>query len=108
MTKENKEKLLKLVKELRGCDHGFLTVEGALHFSQPFGFKARTYTAHARPNDPKGLTFHDGAKSGVGISAHELAEDICQFIGAPFDRKFGRGSQLRSCCEAIEAWINKD
>ena len=99
--------LLKLVEKLREYDHAFLDTEGALHFSTPFGFKARTYVAHADPTEPKGLTLHDGAASAEGIDAVDLAKQICHHVGVEYESKFGRGSQLRSCCDALETWCNK-
>jgi hypothetical protein len=97
--------LLEHVNDLRRYDHAFLTVEGALRFSRPFGFEARTYIERANPNDPKGLTLANGAESAEGIAAHHLAEQICDHVGIDYPECFGRGSQLRACCDALEQWL---
>jgi hypothetical protein len=97
--------LIKYVNELREYDHAFLTVGGAEYFSQPFGFRARTSVHYANPEDPKGLTFDNGAKQANGVSAHDLAGQICRHLGVKYDEKMGRGSQLRACCDALDAWI---
>lgn len=101
----DRTKYLDGVKELRDYDHIFLDVEGANHFGNIFGFTIRTYVAHANPNDPKGLTFNDGRRSGRGIAAHTLAMQICNHFKVPFEHKMGRGFQLRMCCDALEAWL---
>jgi len=97
--------LMVYVDELRQCDHAFLTVEGAHYYSKPFGFTARTYVAHANPDDPKGLTLDSGAESARGIAAHDLAMQICDHVGVAYRETMGRGSQLRLCCDALEAWM---
>lgn len=93
------------VDELRGYDHAFLTVEGADYFSNPFGFKARTYVARANPTEPKGLTLDNGADSAEGIAADNLAMQICDHVGVEYHRGLGRGSQLRACCDALQRWL---
>ena len=97
--------LLKYVDDLRRYDHAFLTVEGAENFSKPFGFIARTSVVRANPEDPKGLTLDNGAKSARGVAAHLLAMQICDHVGVDYEEKFGRGSQLYACCNALEKWI---
>jgi hypothetical protein len=99
--------LVRLIGELREYDHAFLTVEGALYFSKPFGFTARTYIAKANPDDPKGLTLYDGVKQAEGISAHELAKQICNHVGVDCAQKIGRGFQLQTCCDALEQWVKQ-
>jgi hypothetical protein len=101
------EERLQAVEDLCQCDHGFLTVEGAERFSKPFGLKPRTYVAYSNPTDPKGLTLDDGVKSARGVGAHELAMQICDHLGVKYPVKFGRGSQLRECCSALEQWIQE-
>lgn len=98
---------LALIADLRHYDHAFLTREGALHFSKPFGFEAYTYVAKANPQDFKGLTLANGATEAEGIDAADLAEQICRHVGVKYDSKFGRGSQLRACCDALEAHFKK-
>jgi hypothetical protein len=95
---------VKLIAELREYDHLFLSPEGAKHFTAPFGFKAHTYTMKANPNEFKGLTLNNGATEAEGVEADVLAMQICRHLLIPFPSKFGRGSQLRACCDALEAW----
>jgi hypothetical protein len=99
--------LMVYVDELRECDHCFLTVEGADYYSKPFGFTARTYVAHANPHDIKGLTLDSGAASARGIAAEVLARQICDHVGVAYQETMGRGSQLRKCCDALEAWMTR-
>lgn len=99
------QQFMPLVEDLRQYDHAFLTVEGAKYLSEPFGFTARTWLHHANPEDPKGLTFTNGAKQAEGISANDLAMQICDHVGVEYPEMFGRGSQLRACCDALEAWL---
>lgn len=101
----SKELLLKLVDELRECDHLFLSPKGADRFSTAFGFKAETWIHHANPQDPKGLTLKDGAEQAEGVDAAHLAQQICRHIGVEYLSTFGRGSQLRACCDALEQWL---
>lgn len=91
---------------LARCDHAFLTVEGAHAISKPFGYTPQCYTAKANPNDPKGLTLDNGANEATGIGAHELAQDLCDFLNLPYRHCFGRGSQLRACCEALQQYLD--
>jgi len=97
--------LLQVVDKLRQYDHVFLSPEGADYFSSAFGFRARTYVERATPNEPKGLTLDNGATEAEGIAAHVLAEQICQHVGVRYPEKFGRGTQLRVCCDALEQWL---
>lgn len=95
---------LALVKDLRGYDHAFINAEGVKHFAKGFGVKLRAYRHHAdaSPDNPKGLMLDDGAESAVGLDAAELAEDICRALGVSYVPKMGRGSRLRSACDALE------
>jgi hypothetical protein len=102
---KSKLECLQTVSDLRGYDHAFLSPEVAEKLSKPFGFKAITSTHLARPNEHKGLTFKNGAKEAEGIGAHDLAMEICDKAGIQYDSKFGRGSQLRACCDALEQWL---
>jgi hypothetical protein len=106
-TKKQKQRLINAVIVLRGCDHAFLSAEGAIKMCEPFGVKAVYYKHTANPKDPKGLTLNDGANSAVGIGAHVLASYICSQLNVDYEPKLGRGSQLRACCDALENWINK-
>lgn len=95
---------------LRECDHGFLTAEAVQEFNVGFGLAPdaiKPYKAYANPRDPKGLTFDNGAKSGIGYDAAEYAEQVSTLLGTGFKPwQMGRGSRLRSACDAIEAHLN--
>ena len=106
-TADSRERRLAGVRDLRQYDHAFLSVEGADHFGEIFGCKIRTYAAKATPNVMKGLTLSDGAKSARGIDAKDLAIQICDAHGVEYEEKFGRGSQLRSCCDALDQHFSK-
>lgn len=104
MTNADKIKLIETLA--RDYDHVFLDEEGARNFSEPFGFTARTYVAHANPREPKGLTLRDGAKAARGISADDLAYQIASHLKVPTNPDLtGRGFRLRSACEAIVAYL---
>jgi hypothetical protein len=94
------------IEGLREYDHAFLSEEGADTFSDAFGFKARTAVVEATPNEPKGLTLKNGAKSARGIAADELAVQICEHVGVEYPEMFGRGSRLRACCDALEQFLS--
>lgn len=102
----NKTRWRELVGELRNYDHVFLSVEGAHYFAEPFGLVAQTYVATATPREPKGLTLADDAQTARGIGAHDLACQICDHLGVNYPHDiFGRGAQLRACCDALEHWL---
>ena len=48
---------------------------------------------------------YDPSGDPNGLGAHELAEELCQSKGLEYDRKFGRGSQVQSCCNALDKWL---
>jgi len=101
---------LQAVEDLRGYDHAFLSADGVAKFAKAFGLegKIQPYLAKADPPGTiKGLTFHDGAKEARGMDAQDLAMAICWQLDVKFDSKFGRGSQLRACCDALEQHFSK-
>ena len=104
---KTKAELLKAVADLRGYDHAFIAPEGAKALAAPFDVVPRTYVEHVNPNDPKGVTFHDGRLEAEGIDAALLAMQICATKHVEYDGKFGRGSQLRACCDALEKWVKE-
>jgi hypothetical protein len=99
--KATKAEQITATEELSTYDHAFLTTEGVEHFTKPFGFRGHTYVHKANPTEPKGLTLKDGATESEGQDAARLAEEICRHLGVEYPEKFGRGSQLRVCCEAL-------
>jgi len=104
---KTKAELLKAVAALREYDHAFINPEGAKRLAEPFGVTPRTYIERVNLNDPKGVTFDDGRLEGEGIDAAILAQQICGALNVDYQGKFGRGSQLRSCCDALEAWVEE-
>lgn len=96
------------VKELCECDHAFLSPEDVKDITEPFEFEGTTYTAYANPEDPKGLTFSDGATKGEGCDAAELAFEIARHLGLNRPTYIrGRGSRLRECCRVILEHLEK-
>jgi len=89
------------VKNLQKYDHAFLTAEGVDNMTRPFGATGWSYPHRANPQDPKGLTFNDGSKVKSGMAAHEIAVRLCDYLGVNYVEAFGRGTQLRNCCEAL-------
>lgn len=107
MNKTQRKQALKGVEELRKYDHVFLSVVGVTKISEFFGYTARSWLHKANPGDPKGLTLKNGATQALGRDATSLAVEICDRFNVPYDEKFGRGSQLRACCDALEAFFSK-
>ena len=103
LLQENRAAGIAAVKLLQQHDHGFLSAEGVDAITKPFGVSGWSYPHRANPQDPKGLTFNDGSKVKSGLSAHELAERLCRHLGIDYVEAFGRGTQLRNCCEALLA-----
>lgn len=105
------EDLLKAVEDLRGYDHVFLSEEGVNKFSERFGVKLTPAKYYENPRDPKGLTLEDGpevhkdkrGRYAMGLDAMVMAMSICDQLGVQYMDKMGRGSQLRVCCDALEA-----
>ena len=104
---QTKAELLKAVAKLREYDHAFITPEGAERLAEPFDVKPRTYVEKVDLNDPKGVTFHDGRLEAEGVDAAILAMQICSANNVEYEGKFGRGSQLRACCDALEKWVKE-
>ncbi len=97
-----KAKQSKVIRELYECDHGFLPAQGAAHFTEPFGFSARTTWHEADyPQNPKGLMLPDGQRGAEGIAADKLALQIADHLGIEVPPMYGRGSQLRIACARI-------
>jgi hypothetical protein len=104
---QTKAELLKAVADLREYDHAFIDPEGAKKLAAPFDVTPRTYIERVNPNDPKGVTFNDGRLEAEGIDAAILAQQICGALDVDYDGKFGRGSQLRACCDALQKWVEE-
>lgn len=100
MTTDNRAEQIAAVKELMECGHGFLSKEGVEYLTKPFGFVGSTYTAR-NTSGLKGLTLNDGLTECDGQDAAALAEEICKHLGVSYMPMLGRGSRLRSCCDAL-------
>lgn len=97
---------------LSECDHGFLSKEGVEKFTEPFGFVGTTYLAKSNPHDFKGLSLHDAEGNPLaemeGQDADKVAVQICRHLGINYQPMFGRGSQLRECCERIRRYLETE
>jgi hypothetical protein len=100
------ETIKKAIADLRECDHTFLSEKGVKKFADVFGVTLTPTLHYADPSHPKGLTFHDGAKSAVGMDAADMAETICLSLGVPTLPLMGRGFRLQSCCDALAKHFN--
>ena len=102
---------LEAIKELATYDHCFLGKEGVEELTKPFGFKGSTYLAKANPQDFKGLSLHDEKGNPVdemeGQDSASVACQITYHLGVKYQEMFGRGSRLRSACEAVEKHLTK-
>ncbi len=99
---------LEALRVLEECDHLFLSKEGVLEITKPFGFSGRTYTAKANPEEFKGLTLPDGLTSMEGQDAHKVAMQICDHLKLKYPEMYGMGSQLRACCHAIWQFLKRE
>ena len=100
---------LEAIRQLRECDHCFLSPEGVRELGKPFGV-FETITAKDNRSDFKGLNLGEGNKEGdtaEGLPAHSLAIMICKKLGVNFPYQHGIGSQLRVCCKAVTEHLKK-
>lgn len=83
--------------------HGFMTPGFVDKVNKAFGvdFQSRRTRANASPDNPKGLTFDNGKKVGVGLSALDIACLLCSALRVSYVEKFGRGSQVIACVTAL-------
>jgi len=92
------------VKELEQYDHCLLTPQAVKEIGEPFGFYfVREYVDNR--SEFKGLNLGPKNKEGdkvMGLGAHELAVMLCQKEKVKYREMYGRGSQLRECCEALK------
>jgi hypothetical protein len=92
---------IEAAKSLHSYDHVFMSPEGVKRFADVFEVTLRPYYQKASPHEIKGLTFPDGREGDTGMDAAYLATSICRQLGIDYPEKFGRGSQLHSCAEAL-------
>jgi hypothetical protein len=100
---------LNAIKNLRAYDHAFISEAGVESFVQVFGLTGsiKPHKVRANPEDMKGLTLKNGARSARGMDAALLAGAICKLLDVRYMAVTGRGAQLRLCCDALEAHFSK-
>jgi hypothetical protein len=102
---------LEAVKELSGYDHSFLTPKFVALICEPFGFdpKEFIYKAQDTRSEFKGLTILAGKEGDWwdGADADQFAAGLCNKLGVKYFEKYGRGSRLRECCEALEKFLSE-
>lgn len=92
------------MRELSRNTHILFNEQGAKYYTEPFGIEPKLfkYEADAGPDNPKGLTLNDGAKSAMGIASWDLAYQIYRHFKLEDVRGYlGRGSQQRAYCDAV-------
>lgn len=102
---------LEAIRNLVQQDHAFMSAGYVKKLSKIFGLKLSTYVAKANPQDFKGLSLWDKDGKPVdkleGQDADRIATEIADGLGIKYREMFGRGSQLRSACEAIKQSLIK-
>jgi len=109
---------LDAINDLRSYDHAFLFQGTIDDICFPFETKIRGIKTYENPNEIKGLSLpHSNTKEvhkdkrgwyAVGLDAQVLAMMLCQSLGVRYESKFGRGSQLRACCDALERFVEQN
>ena len=110
MSFTNADKIAR-IQELQDHHHDFLPPEACDYFTEPFGFKATTYTARNTrgPKNPKGLLLPEGMTKMEGRDGPELALQIARHLGlSPPTWQSGRGFRMRTFCGAILAHLEKE
>ena len=104
MSPEERAARPQAARDLVKFDHCLLDANAVAHFTRAFGLgnQIKPRLEKATPNEFKGLTFPDGASSGVGLDAAELAATICKLLDVEYPIAWGRGAILRECCSALE------
>lgn len=101
MSDMDNAKRLELLYTLRDAyDHLIVKVKVAERYAKAFGCRIKTHSY------PSHLLF-DPSGSNKGLSSDSLAEQLCQQFNLAYDVKFGRGSQLRECCEKLIEHFSK-
>jgi hypothetical protein len=109
-----KNRALEAAVELGLMDHGILGREKARELAAAMGLDDRAipfYALEHRPDQIKGAILSGCTRVGekrVGIGADELAAWACRQLALEYRDCFGRGAQLRVCCEALVQHFGKD
>jgi hypothetical protein len=105
MVKENRK--LKAAVALGLLDHAILGREQALELVEQMGLdgrKLRLQVIEHRPDVAKGAVINGATHVGqkfICIAADALAQWCCDELALEYRHCFGRGTQLRICCEAL-------
>lgn len=83
--------------------HILFTGDFLKEINEAFGLRIRPSLYHAEPNEPKGLVLDNGHHEAIGISAYDAAICLCQHLRVQYERKMGRGFQVRACVDALRA-----
>ena len=101
---------LEAIQALAEYDHCLITPEGVKKFGEPFGYCPAKMPKHTVDSKAlKGLTV-EGKADGEqveGMDASRLAESLCRKEGVAYTPKYGRGSQLRECCDRLIEHLSK-
>jgi len=103
---------IEAIKELSTKDHAFLNLEGVKRYTEPFGFEGSVQKTQDTRSQLKGLTlsginpetgkeFVEGDSSS-GMDADIIAMEIAHHLGVEYAPMYGKGSQLRSACDAVK------
>jgi hypothetical protein len=99
---------VKELREITGRD--FVFAHYAAELAAPFGFVPDCYVEHVNP--PYGLwPLSDGQTSVEGICAYELAMEMCDRVGVPFDRNIHNGSRtwlIEEACDRLLVHLGED
>lgn len=105
------EKQVAILEELRQLEgHEFVSKDGVLHYTEPFGFKGSTYIAKSdAPGTFKGLQLWDDKGNRVeqleGQASYKMIMEICDHLGIKYQEYFGKGTQYQSCLLNLEEFL---
>jgi hypothetical protein len=107
---DNKRDQIDAVNLLRSYDHCFISQEGVDKIVQPFGLNGNDYTWEAEDSRDqlKGLALDTGPGTKMrGADAADLAEALAFRLCGWRGWQQGRGSRLRSACQAMLDHLQK-
>jgi len=115
MTTYNKLACLNAIQFLRNLDHCLVSVTAMQTVTKPFSVSVAPQKHYENPRDPHGLTLNHHAEGvhkdrhgyyAMGLAAESLASALCDKLSITYESKMGRGFQLRTCCDALERFVN--